>query len=52
MKLNMQSTPTAAASHAAFVACQAARAARRAGCTEAECARVHAAEYRMALVSA
>ena len=52
MNVKHQTTPTAAASHAAYVACMAARAARRAGCTEAECARVHAAEYRMALVSA
>jgi hypothetical protein len=41
MNLNMQSTPTAAASHAAFVACQAARDALKMGATmeQAEAAR-------------
>ena len=51
MNVKHQTTPTATASHAAYVACMAARAARVAGCTEAECARVHAAEYAIALRS-
>ena len=51
MNVKHQTTPTATASHAAYVACMAARAARRAGCTEAECARVYDIEYRIALGS-
>ena len=49
MNVNMQATPTATVSHAAFVACEAARDARRSGADSAQQAHAYDIAYGEAM---
>ena len=49
MNKRTDTIPTAAASHAAFVACHAARDARQLGASEAQAADVYATAYAAAM---